>query len=348
MKSLTTMKSVTTWEYSLDTEAKRILHTAHQTYVGFYKNNGFIVLPKKVTTFNSNTVVLPELDFNSIPKFWKLVSKIDIYANPMVIDSNLLSKFNELLSRQKLQIPDYNRTKEIWEKAEKEIIEVIYDVLPDKKGKIKKITINPTKTGTVCSFDWTENGEYFVLLRDDQGIHKIVEALVTSLTREDVYEKLSGLWQESEIIADFLITQTKIAKVLEKYDGVDKYTATIKSLRVKDVGKLNTLSDEYYRKLRMPNYDTPFSLNGLTPEINKKPIQNLTHSEKQIMYLLIKKSNGIVSFDEIADTIFKNDDNFSLFALAKFIQRLREKLEKNGISGSFIQTLRGKGYLLKN
>jgi len=342
------MKRVTIWEYSLDTEAKRILHTAHQTYVGFYKNNGFIVLPKKVPTFNSNTVVLPELDFNSIPKFWKRVSKIDIYANPMVIDTTLLNDFKNLLSKEILDQPNYAKTMELWKKAEKEIIKAIYEVLPDKKDKIKKITINPTKTGTVCSFDWDNKGEFTVLLRDDQGIHKIVEALVTSLTREDVYEKLSGLWQESEIIADFLITQTKIAKVLEKYDGVDKYSATIKSLRVKDVGKLNTLSDEYYRKLRMPNYDTPFSLNGLTPEINKKPIENLTPNEKNVMYMLIKKSNNIVSFDEIADTIFKDDNNFSLFALSKFMQRLREKLEKNGISGSFIQTLRGKGYLLKN
>ncbi len=342
------MKRVTTWEYSLDTEAKRILHTAHQTYVGFYKNNGFIVLPKKVPTFNSNTVVLPELDFNSIPKFWKRVSKIDIYANPMVIDTTLLNDFKNLLSKEILDQPNYAKTMELWKKAEKEIIKAIYEVLPDKKDKIKKITINPTKTGTVCSFDWDNKGEFTVLLRDDQGIHKIVEALVTSLTREDVYEKLSGLWQESEIIADFLITQTKIAKVLEKYDGVDKYSATIKSLRVKDVGKLNTLSDEYYRKLRMPNYDTPFSLNGLTPEINKKPIENLTPNEKNVMYMLIKKSNNIVSFDEIADSIFKDDNSFSLFALSKFMQRLREKLEKNGISGSFIQTLRGKGYLLKN
>lgn len=342
------MKTLTTWEYSLDTEARRILHTAHQTYVGFYKNNGFIVLPKKIVTYNSNTVILPELNYNSIPKFWKRVSKIDIYANPMVIDVTLLNDFRNLLAKEDLQQPNYAKTMEIWKKAEKEVLETIYEVLPNKKGKIKKITINPTKTGTVCSFDWTNDGEYFVLLRDDQGIHKIVEALVTSLTREDVYEKLSGLWQESEIIADFLITQTKIAKILEKYDGTDKYSATMKGLRVKDIGKLATLSDEYYRKLRMPNYDTPFSLNGLIPEINKKPIQDLTLNERQVMYMLIKKSNNIVSFDEISDTIFKDDNSFSLFALSKFMQRLREKLEKNGISGSFIQTLRGKGYLLKN
>ncbi|MFZ3301442.1 MAG: helix-turn-helix domain-containing protein [Microgenomates group bacterium] len=342
------MESLTTWEFSLETEAKRILHTAYQTYVGFYKSNGFIVLPKNIKTFNSNIVILPKIDFNSIPKFWKRVSKIDIYANPMVIDKNLIADFKNLLSKYNLETPNYKKTMQVWAKAEKEVINAIYDVLPDKKDKIKKIVINPTKTGTVCSFDWDNQGNFLILLRDDQNIHKITEALVTSLTREDIYEKLSGLWQESEIISDFLITQTKIADVLKKYEPIDMYSPTMKGVRSKDVGNLLKISSDYYKELSIPNFDTPFSLNGLTPEVNKKPILDLTNNEKQILYLLIKNSNNLVSFDQISDIIFVNEEKFSLFALAKFIQRLREKLEKNGISGSFIQTLRGKGYLLKN
>ncbi len=342
------MESLTTWEFSLETEAKRILHTAHQTYVGFYKSNGFIVLPKNIKTFNSNIVILPKLDFVSIPKFWKKASKIDIYANPMIIEESFLFEFKELLSKYNLETPNYKKTMQVWAKAEKEVINAIYDVLPDKKGKIKKVTINPTKTGTVCSFDWDNNGNYSILLRDDQNIHKIVEALVTSLTREDIYEKLSGLWQESEIISDFLVTQTKIAEVLKKYEPVDKYSPTMKGVRTKDTGNLMQVSNNYYKELSIPTFDSPFSLNGLTPEVNKKPILNLTNNEKQIMYLLINNSNNVVSFDQISDIIFTNEEKFSLFALAKFIQRLREKLEKNGISGSFVQTLRGKGYLLKN
>lgn len=342
------MKSLTTWEYSLETEAKRILHTAHQTYVGFYKSNGFIVLPKNTKSYNSNIVVLPNLDFNSISRFWKRASNIDIYASPMIIEKVFLSEFENLLSKYNLETPNYKKTMQVWDKAEEDVINAIYDVLPNKRGKIKKILINPTKTGTVCSFDWTNDGSYIILLRDDQNIHKIAEALVTSLTREDIYEKLSGLWQESEIISDFLVTQTKIAEVLKKYEPIDKYSPTMKGVRTKDTGNLLETSNDYYKKLGIPNFDSPFSLNGLTPEINKKPILNLSSNEKQVMYLLIKNSNNAVSFDQISDIIFANEEKFSLFALAKFIQRLREKLENNGISGSFIQTLRGKGYLLKN
>lgn len=342
------MTDLTTWQYSLESEANRILHTAHQTYVGFYKSNGFIVLPKNTKTYNSNTVILPKLDYNSISRFWKRVAKIDIHANPMIINESLVSDFKNLLSKHDLEIPDYKKTMQVWARAESEILKTIYEVLPDKKDKIKKIIIYPTKTGTVCSFDWTDDGTYIIFLRDDQNIHKIVEALVTSLTREDIYEKLSGLWHESEIISDFLITQTKIAKVLRKYEPTDLYSTTVKGIRTKEVGSLLQISEGYYNTLGIPNFDKPFSLNGLTPEINKKPILNLTNNEKQIMYLLIKNSNNTISFDQISDIIFSSEEKFSLFALSKFVQRLREKLEMNGISGSFIQTLRSKGYLLKN
>jgi hypothetical protein len=333
----------------LDTETERILHTAHQVSVGFYKLNNFIVLPKSSKALGTNLVIFPDLNYKSISRFWSKTTKIDIYTDPFTIDPKLRSDFKNLLANYKPETPNYLHTKTIWEKAEKEILTTIYDLLPSKKNLLKEIKIYPTKTGTNCSFSLTASeGHMYIYLRDDQGIHAIIEAIITSLTRNDIYQKLGGVWQESEIITDFLVTQTKLAKVLQKYESKEKYIPTIKGTRVKDVGNLQKLSDEYYKKLNVPNFDKPFNLNGLTPEVNNKPILNLTPKEKQVMYLLIKNSNNIISFDQISDIIFNTDDNFSLFALAKFIQRLREKLEKNGVSGSFIQTLRSKGYLLKN
>lgn len=343
------MKNITIWEYSVDTEVERILHSAHQIIVGFYKTNNFIVLHKRISESVSNLVIFPNLKYNSIPKFWKMASKIDVITPHFTIDPILRTRFKELLANECPPKPEYENTKKLWSEAENEFLEEIYRILPDKKKIIKKITIYPTTTGTSCSFSLNKDGgEIIIYLRDDQGIHAITEAIITSLTREDIYNKLNGIWQESEIITDFLVTQTSISKILQKYEKENYYTPTLKGTRHKDSGNLNKLSDEYYKKLNIPSFNSPFSLNGLTPEINKEPIQNLTQNEKQIMYLLIKNSNNTVSFDEVSDIIFKDDTKFSLFALAKVMQRLREKLEKNGISGSFIQTVRSKGYLLKN
>lgn len=343
------MKSLTNWKYSIDTEVDRIIHCAHQIAVGFYKINNFIVLPKYHGPNSANIVIFPNYKYHEITKFWSNVAKVDIQTYPHIIDKEFHSICKKHLFVVNLEDPRYEEIKERWNKAEVEILKTIFEMLPEKKGVLKKITIQPSKLGTSCSFSYKiTNGEIIISLRDDQGIHAITEAIITSLTRDDVYKKLEGTWQESEIITDFLVTQTKLAKVLQKYEGKDKYIPTIKGTRVKDVGNLQKLSDEYYKKLNIPNFDKPFNLNGLTPEINKKPILNLTPKEKQVMYLLIKNSNNIISFDQISDIIFSSDDDFSLFAMAKFIQRLREKLEKNGVSGSFIQTIRSKGYLLKN
>ncbi|EKD62494.1 MAG: hypothetical protein ACD_52C00144G0002 [uncultured bacterium] len=64
---------------------------------------------------------------------------------------------------------------------------------------------------------------------------------------------------------------------------------------------------------------------------------------------MINKRNQLITVDEVANILFKDDENaFSLQAIAKAIQRLRDKLEENGVSGSFIQTRRGQGYILVN
>ena len=66
-----------------------------------------------------------------------------------------------------------------------------------------------------------------------------------------------------------------------------------------------------------------------------------------MLVTLIEKQGEIVTYDEISEILFKTEEEYSLYAISKTIQRLRDKLEKNGISGNLIQTLRKKGYLLK-
>ena len=77
-------------------------------------------------------------------------------------------------------------------------------------------------------------------------------------------------------------------------------------------------------------------------------MENLSPTEKIILRLLIQKAGGVVTFDEFGNELFGDENDFSLYAISKNIERLRNKLEANGISGSYIQTLRSKGYVLKN
>ncbi len=343
------MSNLTTWEYSIKTEANRLIQTAYQIIIGFYKTNNFIVLPYNPNINSVNIVTFPNLPFNKIPRFWEQAKKSNVKNLPIKIDKDLLKTTTNLLQKELTKKPNFDKVKKLWSEAEKNIIEEIYKIIPSKKDKIKKITIYPTAFGTSCSFNWvSKKGEIIMYLKEDQGVHAITEAIITSLTRKDIYEKLEGLWQESEIITDYLITETSIAKVLQKYERVENYIPTLKGVRIKEQAKLLEESDKFYKKLGIPIFEKPFGYNGLIPELFGKPVANLTETEKKVLLSLIRNSNTVTQIDDIGGVMFKSEDNFSLYAISKTIQRLRDKLETNGISGSYIQTLRGKGYVLKN
>lgn len=340
---------LTKWQYLLETEAERLIHTAHNMVNGFYKTNNFIVLPYQIKDLRAYLVTLPDLDYQSIPRFWEKVSKVNVMDFPLAIDPEITKSVVKLIEGKINTTPQYSETERLWLKAEKDVLDEIYKILPHKKDIIKKITIHPTNSGTGCSFNLIKKeGEVIMYLRQDCGIHTIAEAIITSLTRRDIYDKLEGLWQESEIITDFLITQTSLSKVLQKYEDPKEYLATIKGIRVKQQAKLLSDSQLFYKKLGIPTFEKPFGYNGLVPELFGNPLQNLTATERRVILNLIKNSNNVTSLDDIGTIMFNSDTQFSLYAIAKLIQRLRNKLEANGISGSYIQTLRGKGYLLKN
>jgi len=62
---------------------------------------------------------------------------------------------------------------------------------------------------------------------------------------------------------------------------------------------------------------------------------------------LIRNAGQIVSFDDMADIIWKDnsDQKFSLEAIAKIIQNIRIKIRTLGIIKEIIFTKRGSGYL---
>lgn len=341
----------TTWEYSFDTETLRILHTAHQIAVGFYRANNFLVFPpERKIKIDSQIVLFPDLTYTSIPRFWDNVKKIDIKSTPIKVGSELFEATKVLISESVLPEPKFIRVENLWEKHSQEILEEIFVIIPDKKHVIKHIKIFPTSYGTSASFSYapTQKGEMFIYLRQDQGIYAITEAILTTLTRKEVYEELSGGWSESELLVDWLTSKTIITNILKKYEPITDFVPTLKATRVMQNAKLLKESDEYYKELGIPTLDKPFSLSHIGPEINNVAIENLTHTEKVILSEFIKKANEIVSADDLANLMFKSEENFSLYAISKQIERLRNKLEENGISGSYIQTLRGQGYLLKN
>ena len=60
--------------------------------------------------------------------------------------------------------------------------------------------------------------------------------------------------------------------------------------------------------------------------------------------LLSEKRGEVIEKENIGEIIFKDVENYSLYAMAKFIQRLREKLEEYDYpSNLFIPATSGSG-----
>ena len=352
---ISAMKTIkTVWEWSAETEAKRLIHTAHNIADGFFRVNNFFVVPyRREVSQTSQTVPFPELPYRTIPRFWDRVKRTDIKNFPLEFDAKLVEDVSELLERSNLyclQRLDLYELQQIWKKAGGEILEEIYKIIPEKKDAISKIIIHPTSFGTTCSFSIADSFPAAVemYLRADQDIYALTEAILSAITRNEVYRELDGMWSESELLVDWLIMKSSLSPILKKYQPKTNFIPTVKYTRMKRGARLMTESEEFYRRLGAPILKNVFGLEDGRPTVSGRPLENISAREREILAAMIKKSNAAITIDETADLLFKSDEEFSLQAIAKTIQRLRDKLEQNGVSGSFIQTLRGQGYVLKN
>lgn len=329
------MKIKTTWDYSLNHEAQRIIHATRQIAVGFYKTNGFYPVPYGTTPVRDINVLIPDLNYLSIPRFWEKVAKVPIEQMHMIDQPELTASLKKLLGSAPPE-PDFAKVKSLWAKIAPDFFDQVYKILPQKRGLVKELFIWPTNFGTSCSFSGIEftPGKVYIWLRADCGVENIGWAILSALTRQDLIDHLGGLWQESQILVDWLMNETVLSKLFT-HSHKSMYT-----LRSKQNATLLETSTKFLTKIGAPNIDSS--------TIKNIDTSSFTTRKKKLLDLLISKSPQIVTFDEINELLTNNYEQFSLYATSKSIQRLRDRLEKSGISGSFIQTKRGEGYLLAN
>ncbi|MCA9382928.1 helix-turn-helix domain-containing protein [Candidatus Dojkabacteria bacterium] len=345
--------SITSWKYSLRTEAVRLIHTALYTYSGFYKRNNFIVVPYSVQDNHGSLVRMPHIKFQNIPRFWKRLESIDLEEFYKLPNSKLIDSVEQELIELELEIPKYSKLMEDWSKVESKFFETLYEILPNKHNIVTEVNIYPTVFGTPASFNVIPNGSQSnnvinMFIRDDQDIYKIAEAIVTAVTRRDVELKYEGLWRDSEIIVDWVVGETKIDNVLKEVVKVRKSKPTIANLTDKQMGNFLRISREFMGELGITFKEGQFQIEeGEVLYLNKK-INNLSSQEKSVMRALVENSNRTVRLSEISEIMGYMPESYSLYAITKLIQRLRDKLDKSGISSGAIKTVRGEGYILNN
>lgn len=328
--------------WNIDTEVERILHTAYKTATGFYTSKGFYVLNHKIKG-DVSCVYLPEIDFEKCPKFWELIKQAKEQI-PLKNASNKIRAFVKELISSTIESDEalLEKYKNDWSQIEEEFWNSIYHLFPSFENVISEIEVWITSFGTLSSYShlMTETGNKMIIyLRDDFGIEQVAEAIITSLyLKQSRYSK--SQWETSEGITDFLMTSSRLSSLFPKF------VPTLENLNIDKIQIQE--SREYLSKI-----GTPSSLNLIikdgslfSNDINIE--QEFSKAQSMIIKLLLSRNGYTVSYDEIADVIWKqeNIDKYSIWAINKHIQRIKTKIAHLNIYDSSIVTIRGRGYML--
>lgn len=228
----------------------------------------------------------------------------------------------KIYKKHKLEIDNLEK---VWNKTKMEFIKKLKKYFP-KLDSIN-IVVSPQLYGTIGSYRLYDD-KIIIKPRYDRNLVGLQKLIITALTHYFIYGSNDNLenrlttWEEK---------QNKSKEIEEKILPKNKSKSMVQILDTEYAGKLAEESVKYLEKLKVGS-----------KQIITKP-DNLTKNETEIFNLLLRNKNKLVSFDEIADWLWKDktDEKYSEYAITKLIERLKKKLPKN-----LIHSQRGTGYIL--
>jgi hypothetical protein len=332
----------TIWQYSPVTELQRVVFTASSIAKGIYPTVDFYILPYLPQRFKRKTVVFPDWEYSKIPGFWEEVKKHDYKIKlkpPRNTNHYLLPKIkNNLIEKTKV-----NKLQQEYNKIKDRNFAKLEQFFDFNKINLDKIIIRPTQYGTTGSYSLSKKSTFYLTHRIDQPAEQIFKPLILNLVHvlyypnkndeKEMIEKQQ--WHKKQTIADFLVKKTNLSELIKSNRPHTKSSSSKLALQTK----------KYLQKLGFPQKKALALNNGDIYYQNTK--LNLPRQQDKLLKLLIKKRPQICSFSEIGNIIWQNNEaDFSLYAITKNVQRLRENLKKYNIHKNIIQTKRGQGYCL--
>lgn len=339
-------------EYNELSEYKRVVFTCLQIVRGFYQSKRFF-LSHELLKFENRQVYIPNFDFINKEDFWK---NIEILSREQYIDdvTSIATKFkNSGVIIQSLNSVELDKYKEKISKYLDEPIKVLRNIFPQISNKKVEINIIPTLYGTTGSFERAIINDDKVIItvtsRVDVDNSFLLEIILSSLVFAIKYERNRKVvkwqqdWEINESLVDFFLQHTLLNKYSQNYIG------TMEINEKPEIHYLELIenSKNIFSKLGYPIKSTVVIENDtilINGEIPKKPF---SETESRVVKKLVEKKGELITNEQIQDVLWEqNYDKYSLWALAKTMQRIRDKIKANGISSEIIQTVRGCGYLI--
>lgn len=195
------------------------------------------------------------------------------------------------------------------------------------------IEISPSFIGSVGDYKLLKK-KIILFPRFDRNVFEIYCLILTALIEKDYPENLSVKeWKEKQI---------KTVKLFKSKEYSEIFPEIKDMIEIIDENTAGTIALESLKYLETLGYP-------IISYIDKvDDIKNLTKAESSLLQLFIDKKNQVLTYDEIASTLWKDKyiEKFSLYSISKKIERLRIKTMRSGIPYNLFQSTRGKGYVL--
>jgi DNA-binding response OmpR family regulator len=150
-------------------------------------------------------------------------------------------------------------------------------------------------------------------------------------------------FENTNLNTPIIIIENKLNVNLSDYNFINAYTIIYKPINVKFIFTAIGLCINYIYLNNKITFEAGFYF-----DINKKllfkdkKMIDLTKMETKIIVLLSKNINGLVTYEEIAENIWKKK-NYSIFSLRNIVKNIRTKTYD-----SFIKNKSNRGYVINS
>ncbi len=332
-----------TFSHSLEMEARRILYLTASLTHNWYQKHDFIILPALNPRVPTSQVIIPNLPYNSIPRYWQKVAKLKL-TTPIDAPPELIQSVVTLL-RDRYNTSSHDKylvkLKDNWNNISTTFWNNLFTLFPQYIRCIRHIDIYSTQYGPSTTFSLASStgSQITIFVRHDAGVDKILWTILASLFRAKMENAMKYTWEEIEATIDWLMSESGLNCDV-KHDH-----PMMKNLRSVQLAKYQTDSQKYLSSLGFDHVSV-WHIKNSEIYFGDIKIFNLSKNEQMLLELFLTKRNQTVSYDEIAEILWSSDEKFSLFAIAKEIERLRRRIRACGIVSPVIHSHRKLGYSL--
>jgi len=326
--------------------------------IGFFKERGFLLttqLRNKIDLDNISVLIpkeiiqlgkefIREIGGKNPEKYYSDCLK---YNDSFTYDPKVVELININAPEIILQTESFSK-KEL--KKIEEAIESLFKFFPLEKH-IERIEINMKTSGTICSYRMIRDKVCRVEPRFDATTADIIFCVICSFIHE-FYDSFLELdtgqitWEEKQRMAEFVVTKSNLTKITGEYRSINQLLdSNVPFNNPAAVEESNLL----FESIGYPVISKVEYING-NLIANGFNVENFTDQEEHLLVALLNKSGSVLSYDEIAESIWKEESytRFSIQAIQKTIERIRKKLDYYGVSSNMIVNRTGKGYMFCN